>query len=347
MRLCLFVLVSGLSLALTQSNYCSISQQHTLCRYQGVGPECRQHNERGLSLQEKKEILDYHNRLRSRVAGGLTGQPPASNMKQLEWDEELARVAQRHADQCKFSHDCPDCRRVNRFKVGQNLYQSFSTRKGGKDWRKAIDSWFNEIKSFPSSSVSSYSFSHKTGHYSQMVWAKTSKIGCGVIGYKKGRFNAKLYTCNYGETGNILRRPVYKIGRACSSCPCGTSCSNDYPGLCAANNSSNLFLCMINKPMHIMTNEITDMTMETAKEVGDVVMDTFHTTGGFAMNTAHDIGHIAMDTVQGVGDAAFNTVDEVNKFVNSGFRPVTSLVNSGFNFFSPRFISNNVFGGKK
>ena len=41
-------------------------------------------------------------RLRSRVASGQTSQPPASNMMQLSWDNELAAVAQAHADQCKF-----------------------------------------------------------------------------------------------------------------------------------------------------------------------------------------------------------------------------------------------------
>ena len=57
-------------------------------------------------------------RLRARVAGGLTSQPPAADMRELEWDEELARAAQAHAEQCKFRHDCPDCRRVKRFKAG-------------------------------------------------------------------------------------------------------------------------------------------------------------------------------------------------------------------------------------
>ena len=31
-------------------------------------------------------------RLRSRVARGLTRQPPAGNMRQLQWDHELARL---------------------------------------------------------------------------------------------------------------------------------------------------------------------------------------------------------------------------------------------------------------
>jgi len=44
-------------------------------------------------------------------------------MKEMVWDEELSVVAQAHADQCRFAHDCSDCRRVERWSgVGQNLY---------------------------------------------------------------------------------------------------------------------------------------------------------------------------------------------------------------------------------
>ena len=31
--------------------------------------------------------------------------PSASNMRQLEWDDDLAAVAQKWADQCSFDHD--------------------------------------------------------------------------------------------------------------------------------------------------------------------------------------------------------------------------------------------------
>ena len=44
--------------------------------------------------RETQEALDEHNRLRSLVAGGGTAQPPAADMRELVWDEELARVAQ-------------------------------------------------------------------------------------------------------------------------------------------------------------------------------------------------------------------------------------------------------------
>ena len=46
--------------------------------------------------------------------------------------------------------------------VGQNLYQSFTTKRNQPpNWRKAVDSWYNEITLFPQSSVGRYSFSHK------------------------------------------------------------------------------------------------------------------------------------------------------------------------------------------
>ncbi len=46
--------------------------------------------------EEKKEILDKHNELRSMFAnGGQANNPSASNMNKLVWNDELAAIAQR------------------------------------------------------------------------------------------------------------------------------------------------------------------------------------------------------------------------------------------------------------
>ena len=37
--------------------------------------------------------------------GKVEGWPKAADMRQLKWSNELATVAQRHADQCTFAHD--------------------------------------------------------------------------------------------------------------------------------------------------------------------------------------------------------------------------------------------------
>ena len=180
------------------------------------GPKngCRSTYTRGLSLNEKKQVLDYHNKLRSAVASGMrvtiisklqcesktsyvclgrTSHPRSSNMLELEWDEELSWSAQAHADTCHFGHDCNTCRKLPRWRsVGQNLFQSHRSQSGQNNWKAALDAWFwDEINLFPVSSVYKYSFSHKTGHFSQMVWARTSKVGCGLTEYKLGGWVAK------------------------------------------------------------------------------------------------------------------------------------------------------------
>ena len=53
---------------------------------------------------DKDTIVQKHNELRSRIANGKEmlgqpkgiGQPKASNMRQLEWNDQLAEIAQRY-----------------------------------------------------------------------------------------------------------------------------------------------------------------------------------------------------------------------------------------------------------
>ena len=115
--------------------------------------------------------------------------------------------------------------------VGQNLYQSSSTRPAelSQEWSQAIGSWFSEISQFPPSSVDRFAFSPATGHYSQLVWASSTRLGCGLVEQVAGRILTRLLVCNYGKAGNFISAPVYQSGPACSSCPPGTRCSQ---GLC-------------------------------------------------------------------------------------------------------------------
>ena len=83
-----------------------------------------------MSCHDKQVILETHNRLRQMLAlGQIRGQPPSLDMRELVrffcflfflkqislhfstcqihkvWDEELAAIAQRWADQCNAGHD--------------------------------------------------------------------------------------------------------------------------------------------------------------------------------------------------------------------------------------------------
>ncbi|CAL4133678.1 unnamed protein product, partial [Meganyctiphanes norvegica] len=209
-----------------------------LCVQQSAAT-CNALYSRGVSSEDINLIVHHHNWYKSRVASGQEGlgapgpQPTGANMRQLEWDDELARKAQNHADQCIFGHDDRDNRRVSRFSVGQNLYtRSTSNFDSEVEWGRAIKEWYSEVKDFSPNSINPYQFNSGVGHYTQMVWADTYKIGCGYTFYKEGRWHKKLYTCNYGPAGNFLNQDMYRRGSSCSSCPRGTSCSNKYSGLC-------------------------------------------------------------------------------------------------------------------
>ena len=45
-----------------------------------------------------------------------------------------------------------------------------------------------------------------TGHYTQVVWGATTKIGCGRIQYKPSgaRSGKEMIICNYGAAGNFI-----------------------------------------------------------------------------------------------------------------------------------------------
>ncbi|XP_037090903.1 venom allergen 5-like, partial [Pollicipes pollicipes] len=221
------------------------------CRYGGPDPtRCGTIVHSGLSQQERRDVVRMHNELRSRVAMGreLQGapgpQPAAANMHMVEWDDELAAVAQRWAEQCTLQHDCGQCRRVPRFFVGQNLFASISSSGGPgpspAEWNHAIEAWYEEVKDFASFDVDQFPSTQVViGHYTAMVWGDTRRVGCGFVNYRTVGRDNRIYVCNYGPGGNILSFPVYERGSPCSACPAGTSCSLTYRGLCAADDGLN------------------------------------------------------------------------------------------------------------
>ncbi|KAF0288689.1 Protein ABHD15 [Amphibalanus amphitrite] len=100
-------------------HYCRLSQEHQLCNRRPPSSSCGRLLWRGTTPQQRKHVLEMHNVIRSQVArGNVQGfdgfLPPAADMIELEWDDELAEIAQAHVEKCKFLHDCGDCKKTGK-----------------------------------------------------------------------------------------------------------------------------------------------------------------------------------------------------------------------------------------
>ncbi|XP_040563888.1 venom allergen 5 [Lepeophtheirus salmonis] len=211
---------------------------NTLCKYCG---EDKKHCKNKIctyditSEEDKMRIITEHNKLRSTVAlgnekRGVGGaQPPATNMNRLSWDNDLAVSAQMWALQCRTGHDKNRITPQYNEWVGQNIASAWSSAKSSsRDYESMIQGWYDEVKDFPPKNIEKYNSEGATGvvgHYTQLAWAATTKVGCGFIMYydeTQPRYPyKKVLVCNYGVGGNVLGTRMYKIGSPGSDCQNG------------------------------------------------------------------------------------------------------------------------------
>ncbi|CAL4064456.1 unnamed protein product, partial [Meganyctiphanes norvegica] len=231
------------SVAQNHNHYCDFTSEHTLCKNIGLGHACGgQVFQQGVSNESATLILHHHNWFRTRVArgdepeGAPGPQPQASNMRQMNiWQYHFLDICDFFC-MCLFLCKCANCKCISRFHVGQNMaISSPSWKLETIEWPRAIQSWFDELITFNPNHIYPFQFSELWGHYTAMIWHDIWKIGCGYTMFNEFGSWKKLYTCNYGPSGNRPSEEVYLRGEPCSSCPYGTTCSNIYPGLCSTN----------------------------------------------------------------------------------------------------------------
>jgi len=223
---------------------------HTMCIYEAEAqPSCGNVTVSGITDQAMKDtILNKHNELRALVANGEEergvdgGQPKATNMRELVWCDKLAEVAQRWVNQCIAGHD--KNRRTDDFEnVGQNWAWA-AVVGGNHDDSNAVASgmvqkWYDEVKDITLKAVGSFDLDKSVtgatgdiGHYTQVVWADTTDVGCGFMTSNVNERIESVLVCNYGPTGNWLEESIYEQGETGSNCPEGTEKAGS--GLCVA-----------------------------------------------------------------------------------------------------------------
>ncbi|XP_042846796.1 GLIPR1-like protein 1 [Panthera tigris] len=167
----------------------------------------------------KDSSVKAHNDMRGKVW------PSAADMKHMTWDDGLAQVAKAWANKCKFKHNsCLSksygCHPTFQY-VGENIwlggFSIFSPRF-------AVIAWFNETAFYDYNTLSC---SKVCGHYTQVVWANSYKVGCAITMCPTlGNHETAIYVCNYGPAGNFPNRPPYTRGVSCSLCAKEETCEN-------------------------------------------------------------------------------------------------------------------------
>ncbi|CDP02944.1 unnamed protein product [Coffea canephora] len=123
----------------------------------------------------------------------------ALRMRPLVWDANLARYAQSYANQRRF--DC--ALRHSDGPYGENIFWGSGT---GWSPAQAAAAWVVEKKWYNYWS-NSCALGQECGHYTQIVWRQTTRIGCARVTCFGGR--GVFMTCNYNPPGNYIGERPY------------------------------------------------------------------------------------------------------------------------------------------
>ncbi|KAL5256901.1 hypothetical protein ACHWQZ_G011986 [Mnemiopsis leidyi] len=161
-------------------------------RYNGSGEtESTNDSRNGLGISvEEKTLLDEHNKRRRHHGVPDLIYDTKLAASSLSWCKVLAR-------QDKFEHSKQDNSVEG---VGENLYVSWGMNPNQVP-ESAVKNWYDEIKDhdfyYPK-------FKFETGHFTQVIWKATTRVGCGVTKPSESSSpKRKSYVCcHYSPPGN-------------------------------------------------------------------------------------------------------------------------------------------------
>jgi pathogenesis-related protein 1 len=153
-----------------------------------------------LATQDRDAVLTAHNDARKNDVPGNNGGP----LPNLEWDDALATASQTYADtlgktKCgSIDHD------DKRGDVGENLAQGSTTDASAppQSGADAVKSWVAEKVDYTYTS-NTCAPDKMCGHYTQIVWRDTNKVGCGRATCTADDFINTVWVCRYSPSGNV------------------------------------------------------------------------------------------------------------------------------------------------
>jgi pathogenesis-related protein 1 len=145
---------------------------------------------------DARKFVEAHNVVRAAVRRPPDYQGPWSPVPPVAWSDEIASTAQAWAEHLRDTRKCGLLHSDTRY--GENLAAG-----KGMDAEGAVRMWAGEIDRFTYSPE--YAFEARSGHYSQIVWRRTTSIGCG----RATCGGNAVVVCRYSPAGNHIGKAPY------------------------------------------------------------------------------------------------------------------------------------------
>ena len=126
-------------------------------------------------------------------------------LKKLEWSNDLQKEAEIYA---KYLADNDVFKHSSQKNQGENLYYEYNSASITKiPLELSSISWLDEKKDYKYSKIGDGKNTfNKIGHYTQMIWKNTTKVGLGAYVNKEG----KVYVvARYYPAGNMIGKYPY------------------------------------------------------------------------------------------------------------------------------------------
>jgi len=141
-----------------------------------------------IALSDSQRWLKSHNFFRCRM-----------DVEPLQWDSKAASNAKRNTDICKYSHSSgTELGSSYKFSPpsGENIAMGFPTIEA------TVEGWFKEYNQYAPGT----GFAHGIGHYTAMIWKKTTALGCSSCVRKDYSVCEYAHSPpNYGGTREYIR----------------------------------------------------------------------------------------------------------------------------------------------
>jgi len=143
----------------------------------------------------------------------------ALGLPDLTWSPEIAEFAQQWSDSLA-DDQCGSIAHRDQNRYGENIAMRGTTRTGDIFTPEdAVAGWVAEEACWDFGSISGSEScdtacvqglnSNGCGHYTQVVWRNTLRVGCGYSTCQSQNFNFEVWVCNYDPPGNYIGQEPY------------------------------------------------------------------------------------------------------------------------------------------